>query len=382
MVDVLFVAPDLHRGGVGRCVSFIVDATPEMGISCSLFLLRGMDNEFTVNNPNVTRGLGCADSRIVFLLGLPWAIWGLIKTVRREQPAVICSHGLLCNLIVSLMRLFGKFRFRSVAFEHNAPSHHYRQNLLGRVKTWLMSHCYPRHDFVVGVSKGVANDLKAMLPGSRERCIHIYNGIDLAAVLEQSTAADWETPVQVSSNTVHPAPLLRVVALGRLAPAKGFETLIEAAQLLNDPRVIFDIVGEGPDESALQKQIDRTRSRSEVRLLGHRNNPFPLVARGNVFVLTSIRESFGNVLIEALALGLPVIATNCPYGPAEILEHGEYGVLVPVGDAVALAEALRKLLADEAARANFAFKGPQRAADFSLEQHCRQVVALFKPLLR
>jgi glycosyltransferase involved in cell wall biosynthesis len=382
MVDVLFVAPDLHRGGVGRCVSFIVDATPDMGISCSLFLLRGMDNEFNVNNPNVTRGLGCADSRLVFLLGLPLAIWRLIKAVRREQPAVICSHGLLCNLIVSLLRIFTKSRFRSVAFEHNAPSYHYRQNLLGRVKTWLMSHCYPRHDYVVGVSKGVANDLKAMLPGSRERCIHIYNGIDLDAVLQQSTAASSEAPVRARQDGADAEPLLRVVALGRLAPAKGFETLIEAARLLDDPRVTFDIVGEGPDQVALQKQIDRTRSRSQVRLLGHRNNPFPLVARGNVFVLTSIRESFGNVLIEALALGVPIIATNCPYGPAEILDHGKYGVLVPVSDAPALAEALRKLLADETVRANFAIKGPQRAADFSLEQHCRQVVALFKPLLR
>jgi glycosyltransferase involved in cell wall biosynthesis len=382
MVDVLFVAPDLHRGGVGRCVSFIVDATPDMGISCALFLLRGMDNEFDVNNPRVTRGLGCADSRVVFLFGLPLSIWRLIKTVRREQPAVICSHGLLCNLIVSLLRIFTKFRFRSVAFEHNAPSYHYRQNLLGRVKTWLMSHCYPRHDFVVGVSKGVANDLKAMLPGSRERCIHIYNGIDLDAVLQQSTDTTSEAPVRTSSDDAVAEPVLRVVALGRLAPAKGFETLIEAAQLLDDPRVAFDIVGEGPDQVALQKQIDRTQSRSQIRLLGHRNNPFPVVARGNVFVLTSIRESFGNVLIEALALGLPIIATNCPYGPAEILDHGEYGVLVPVGDAPALAEALRKLLADETVRANFAIKGPQRAADFSLEQHCRQVVALFKPLLR
>lgn len=376
MVDVLFVAPDLHRGGVGRCVSFIVDAAPGQGLNCALFLLRGMEGEYRVKNPQVTRGVARAESRLGLLLGMPLAIWRLAQAIRRMQPRVVCSHGLLCNLLVVVLRVLMRGRFRSVAFEHNSPRSHYSSTNLGRLKTWLLARCYPRHDRVVGVSKGVSNDLQAMMPQIRGRCVHIYNGIDLEAVHRQSRCPRDELLPPAD------APILRVVALGRLAPAKGFDTLIEAARLLDDPRVQIDIVGQGPEESSLLALIERSRSRTPVRLLGHHDNPFPLIASGAVFVMTSVRESFGNVLIEALTLGLPIISTNCPYGPAEILNYGEFGVLVPVGDAPTLALALSEMLADETARAHYAVNGPKRAAQFSLDQHCRQVVALFQPLLQ
>lgn len=375
MADVLFIAPDLHRGGVGRCVSFIVDAAPALGVTCALFLLRGRDRQYTVENPDVTFGLPQTESNLRMALGMPAALWRLYRTIRRTQPRIVCSHGLMCNFLVMVLRTLTRGTYRTVAFEHNAPRSHYAQARLGRLKTAMLTWCYPRHDRVVGVSRGVANDLKAMLPGLRDRCVPIYNGIDLQAVHEQS-----KSPAEKPG--VLDEPALRIVALGRLTDVKGFDILIEAARLLDDPSIGVDIVGEGPDEPALQKQIAQSPSRTTVRLMGHRDNPFPLIAAGTVFVMTSRRESFGNVLIEALTLGLPIIATNCPYGPAEILNQGQYGVLVPVDDAPALAQAIRAMLEDAPTRAHYAVQGPARADEFSLEEHCRQVVQLFQPLLR
>ncbi|WZB72350.1 glycosyltransferase [Achromobacter xylosoxidans] len=126
----------------------------------------------------------------------------------------------------------------------------------------------------------------------------------------------------------------------------------------------------------------RVPSRTTVRLAGHIDNPFPTIARAGAFALTSVRESFGNVLVEALCLGVPVISTDCPHGLTEILDATRYGLLVPVGDAPALAAAVRRLAYDTATRERLAAEGPVRADAFSLDRHCRDVIALFQPLMR
>ena len=137
-----------------------------------------------------------------------------------------------------------------------------------------------------------------------------------------------------------------------------------------------------PMIAALQRRIEQRPSRTRVTLAGHIDNPFPMLAGAGAFASTSLRESFGNVLVEALCLGVPVISTDCPHGPAEILDAGRYGLLVPVGDAAALADAVRRLADDAEMRQRLAEQGPARADFFSLERHCLNVIALFEPLLR
>ena len=98
MPDVLFVAPDLH-GGVGRCVAFIVDALPEQGVDSALFLLRSRNREYPVGNPKVTRALPVIESPTKLRLMLPVAFMRLVAQIRRDKPAIVCSHGLLCNML-------------------------------------------------------------------------------------------------------------------------------------------------------------------------------------------------------------------------------------------------------------------------------------------
>ena len=131
----------------------------------------------------------------------------------------------------------------------------------------------------------------------------------------------------------------------------------------------------------MQKRIDEHGSRTPVTLAGHIDNPFPVIAGAGAFALTSLRESFGNVLVEALCLGVPVISTDCPHGPAEILDAGRYGLLVPVGDAAALA-ARCGAWPTTAKRGTARRPRPRRADAFSLERHCRNVIALFRPLMQ
>ncbi|WMD21019.1 glycosyltransferase [Achromobacter seleniivolatilans] len=372
MPDVMFVAPDLH-GGVGRCVAFIVDALPEQGVDSSLFLLRSRNREYPVANPKVTRALPIIESSTKLRLMLPLAFFHLLRQIQRDKPAIVCSHGLLCNMLVVLAKKILRGTFSTVAFEHSSPAIHYGASRMRRLKYWLVSQTYRRHDAVVGVSRGVKEDLVSMFPPLRGKVHTIYNGVPLENVRRQSAlrpaAPDTQAPYHV-------------VAVGRLEAVKDYATLIDAAALLDDPGITFTILGEGSEHAALQQRIDERASRSPVRLAGHIDNPFPMIAGAGAFALTSLRESFGNVLVEALCLGVPVISTDCPHGPAEILDAGRYGLLVPVGDPAALADAVRRLAYDNEMREQLAAQGPERADAFSLERHCRNVIALFQPLMQ
>ncbi|CUR78350.1 N-acetylgalactosamine-N,N'-diacetylbacillosaminyl-diphospho-undecaprenol 4-alpha-N-acetylgalactosaminyltransferase [Achromobacter xylosoxidans] len=372
MPDVLFVAPDLH-GGVGRCVAFIADALPERGVDASLFLLRSRNREYPVANPRVTRALPVVESPASLRLMLPLAFARLLAQIRRERPAIVCSHGLLCNMLVVLARKILRGNFATVAFEHSSPAIHYGASRMRRLKCFLVSQTYRRHDAVVGVSRGVKEDLVSMFPPLRGKVRTIYNGVPLDDVREQGAAR--------AAPASDAAPY-HVVAVGRLEAVKDYATLIDAAALLDDPGIRFTILGEGSEHAALQRRIDARPSRSPVTLAGHIDNPFPVIAGAGAFALTSVRESFGNVLVEALCLGIPVISTDCPHGPAEILDSGRYGLLVPVGDAAALAAAVRRLAYDGDMRARLAADGPGRADAFSLERHCRDVIELFQPLMQ
>lgn len=374
MPDVLFVAPDLH-GGVGRCVAFIADALPERGVGAGLFLLRSRNREYPIANPRVTRALPVMESPTALRLMLPLAFARLVAQIRRDRPAIVCSHGLLCNMLVVLAKKVLRGDFAIVAFEHSSPAIHYGASRMRSLKCWLVSQTYRRHDAVVGVSRGVKEDLVSIFPPLRGKVRTIYNGVPLDDVREQSAAHSRPAPADAA------APY-HVVAVGRLEAVKDYATLIDAAALLDDPGIRFTILGEGSEHGALQKRIDARPSRSQVTLAGHIDNPFPVIASAGAFALTSVRESFGNVLVEALCLGVPVISTDCPHGPAEILDAGRYGLLVPVGDAAALAAAVRRLAYDGDMRERLAADGPGRADAFSLERHCRDVIDLFQPLMR
>jgi glycosyltransferase involved in cell wall biosynthesis len=372
MADILFVVPDLHRGGVGRCVYFMLEELPKHGLTTSLFCMREIEHEFSPSKATVTRGVARKLSNRTMQLSAPWGLMKLLATIRRERPAVVCSHGLFCNILVAAARMLMPGSFRSVAFEHNSPSAHYRSTSLGGLKRTLLRVCYGAHDDVVGVSRGVVRDLVAMVPSLEDKCRHIYNGIPLDDVRAQARAPGQTLPRDGK---------LHVISVGRLVSNKGFQTLIDAACLLNDPGIVFTIVGEGPQRAEFEGQIATRQPGSPVHLVGHIDNPFPMLASADILLSVSERESFGIVLVEALCLGVPVVATDCPSGPAEILEDGKFGELVPVGDAAAVARAIQNLADDGSRREHLAELGPHRAADFSLDRHCRNVADLFQPLL-
>ena len=226
---------------------------------------------------------------------------------------------------------------------------------------------YHRAPTVVAVSGGVRDALVGPLPHrlDPERVVVVPNPVDADEIVRLAGA-----PV--------PRPVrMRLCAVGRLVSAKGFDVLVEALARA-DLGAAWElvIVGDGPLRNGVEQAVARHRLGAQVRLVGHLANPYPLVASADIVVQPSRWEGFGIAVLEALALGRPVIATSCPGGVAEILGGGRFGVLVPPGDADALAGGLRRLADDRRLRELLAELGPGRAADFSPVRVAGQLVDL------
>jgi glycosyltransferase involved in cell wall biosynthesis len=174
-----------------------------------------------------------------------------------------------------------------------------------------------------------------------------------------------------------------VITVGRHTKQKDQETLIRAfARTLERVPARLVLVGQGPWRSNLEALVAELGIGDAVLFAGWQENPFCWMARSDLFVLSSRFEGFGNVIVEAMACGLPVICTDCRGGPSEIVRGGEDGILVPVGDVETLAGAITKLLLDEVLRAEFAQKAQCRAAAFDISQIGIQYEEILQSVVR
>jgi glycosyltransferase involved in cell wall biosynthesis len=195
---------------------------------------------------------------------------------------------------------------------------------------------YRAADLLIGVSDGACDGLRELLGDDAPPIRRIYSPIDIQRIA--ALAAERPTHPWFTDRT---GPLL--VSVGRLSRIKDQMTMVRALALLpSDCRLV--IFGEGKQRGALEGLAQRLGVAARVALPGHSPNPFAHVARADLFVLSSRFEGFGNALLEALIVGTPVVSTDCPTGPREILGGGLYGRLVPIGDPGAMAQAITDTL--------------------------------------
>ena len=206
-------------------------------------------------------------------------------------------------------------------------------------RSWhLRRHLYSRAAHFVSVSQGVSDSVTETLGVASEKITTIYNPV--VTPYFQSEMA--ETPNHPWFFDGGPPVVLSV---GRLSRQKDFSTLIRAFSLVAARRACRLIVlGEGKERRRLERLVRKLGLEDRVSLPGWADNPLAFMSHASLFVVSSISEGFGRVVVEALACGCPCISTDYPAGPAEILCHGELGALVPVGDQVALAEAMHQVL--------------------------------------
>jgi glycosyltransferase involved in cell wall biosynthesis len=293
----------------------------------------------------------------------------LARYLRRERPHALLSASHYVNLAALWGRRLAGTRTRLVISQQTQLSRAIantsfpgrRRPLLG----WMVRHFYAAADTIVAVSNGVADDLAAVATLPRPGIHTIYNPVvtpELMVKAREPLDHPWFTP------GAPPA----VLAVGRLAEQKDFPTLLRAFTRVRAIRLVrLLILGEGGKRRELEALATALGVAGDVALPGVSENPFAYMARAAVFVLSSAYEGLPTVLIEALACGCPVVSTDCPSGPAEILAGGAYGPLVPVGDDAALAKAILSVLETppdpDRLRARAALFSVDRAADRYLD---------------
>jgi glycosyltransferase involved in cell wall biosynthesis len=261
--------------------------------------------------------------------------------LRCERPDALLAATPYLNLVAVWAKRLARVRTRVLVSERNNVSFRVENKPRQGSLPPLLRRTYAMADVITAVSHAVADDLASTTGLPRESIATIYNPV-VPSDLPQRARAPIDHPWLLPGT----APV--VLGVGRLTPVKDFPTLLRAfAQVRRVLNARLMILGEGknPEESA-ERRLELMALATElgvaedVSMPGFVDNPFAYMALASVFVLSSLWEGFGNVIVEALACGCPVVSTDCPDGPGEILDRGRYGRLVPVGDYGAMAEAI------------------------------------------
>lgn len=264
----------------------------------------------------------------------------LVQYLRREKPHVLLT-GLHTNLIALWAAKLSNASTKIAVSERNTFSirtRHYRNDLRMRLMPWLIRRFYPEAEYLIAVSKGVAEDLAETARIPRERIHIIYNPVITPELKEMSTI-----PVNHPWFSADSPPV--ILGIGRLSAQKDFTTLLQAFSLVRQSipcRLL--ILGEGEERTGLETLVRSLGIEEDVELPGFVDNPYPYMRNAAVFVLSSRWEGLPGVLIEALYCCRAIVSTDCPSGPREILQNGKTGQLVPVGDVHMMGKAIRKAL--------------------------------------
>jgi glycosyltransferase involved in cell wall biosynthesis len=273
-------------------------------------------------------------------------LWNLVAYLRQYQPKVLMTGthfineiGIIANLLAKIVN-HSQTKTKICVLEHTNISVEYKfvEQRSSQIIPWTSQLLYPFADHIVAVSHGVAQDLSKLSHLPLDHIQVIYNPI-LLENLDQ--LAQEEITFDEFKNKDCPI----VLGAGRFVTQKDFKTLIKAFKTVRSQiKAKLILMGGGTQKQQLQNLCQELGLEQDVHLLNFVSNPYPLIAHADVFVLSSRWEGLPTVLVEALALGTPIVSTDCPSGPREILQDGHYGTLVPVGDTEAMAAAILETL--------------------------------------
>ena len=287
-----------------------------------------------------------------------------IRYLGRDRPSVVMSALLRPNVVALAAKMLFRGNYRVLVRQDITLSDAFTKNSFRNRMMWRVFKCLlPVAENIISVSQGVADDLRAVIPSASHKVITIYNPV-VWPDHEEKAAAPVGHPWFNDSTT----PV--VLSVGRLVPQKDFATLLRAfAQVVACRPARLVILGEGPERQNLSGDAERLGITQHVDMPGFRVNPFAYMSKSNVFALSSRYEGLPTVLIEAIASGTPVVSTDCPSGPSEILEQGKWGPLVPVGDWRAMAEAMLDTLDNPIAPDQLIARASDFSADASIDRY-------------
>lgn len=367
---IVFVINSLSTGGAERVLMTVMANAPSDAWDLHLVLLDTLE-EHRVPPKGVTV------HRLDAACKVGPSIRQLHRKLKELQPHLVVSFLVRANIaaVISAKRL----GVPVVISERAQLSTH----LEGKRGGWRATASkvpprliYPQADHIIAVSEGVREDLIERFGVKARRVTSIPNPYDVDRIQQDGHQAS-EIPL----------PQRFMVSVGRLVESKGFADLIDAYAMAR-PAMPLVILGEGPERDALATRAETLGMQDRIQFGGYVRNPFAVVSRADLFVSASHCEGFPNALAEAMALGVPVVATDCPSGPAELLDEvaatgtrdvyaARHGLMTPVGKPAILAKALEQM-SDELMRREYARRARSRIADFGVARITERYWAVFE----
>ena len=351
--------PDLRGGGVERIRLVLAREFTRLGHTVEFVLMRATGDLL----PEAQRDFAVVD------LATPRArnvAPALVRYLRQRRPDALIAAMWPLTVIAPLAARMAGFRGKVLVSEHNTLTQQYKAwgslHRFGVRASTLVG--YRLASARVGVSLGVCADIAGLSFMSQGLFTTIYNPV------RPAIQPGWDD--LRASHALWGTDGARILTVGSLKDQKNHALLLRAFAAMSRPEARLMLLGQGTNEAALRALASDLGIADRVIFAGFHADPSPFYATADLFVLSSDHEGFGNVIVEALSFGLPVVSTDCPSGPAEILQGGRFGTLVPVGDAHALARAMSNALVAPVDRATLI----RRAADFAPETAARKYLDL------
>lgn len=367
-IKIILIISSLKQGGAERVITYIASYLKKEKYEISLILYE-KKGEFLDELPG---HIHIYDFRKRTPRDFIRLILSTRKVIKEAKPDIVLSFLFYTNIVTGLAVLFLKRNFKIILSERNYPPEFLLRTHFGWVKKLLMMFTYPKADLVIPNSNLTKIELGKNFNVRSDKLKTIYNPIDLEKVIEKS-----------HEEVVHPffgdKNSQVIISVGRLVSQKRFDRLLRVFSLvkkLNENARLI-IVGDGELRAYLSELAVELNIHESVDFIGFQANPYAWVFKADIFVLSSDFEGFPNVLLESMACRTPIISTDCPSGPNEVIVNGVNGLLVPPHDEEGMAVAVNTLLDNRELREKFAKEGLNRVEEFAIEKILPQYEDLF-----
>lgn len=334
-----FFIPDLSVGGAEQVAITIANGLATRGYDIDLLLSRAsgelrseLSEQVSIVElpPSTTPVVGVAAH-------LPF----LATYLNKRKPAALFPHLEHPSIVSLAINRFLNTDTAVIPTQHSAFGHEVEATPKDQIVRRIVPRLYPASDQIVSVSEGVADSLTDRTPVERSDISVLYNPVDVEQIRERASQPVEHEWVEGNDRDV-------VLFVGRHARQKNLDGWVRAFEKIvnKNPDARAIIAGKGPCREQVQATVERLGLSDTVSLPGFVDNPYRYMRKSDVFLLSSRYEGLPTVLIECLAVGCPVVSTDCPSGPREILSDGEHGTLVPMDDIDGLANAVCDTLAD------------------------------------
>lgn len=362
MKKVLFYMYNLAGGGAERTVINIINNLDKDRIKPILVIGSKTNNDYLylINKNIKIIQLDCKRHRE--------SLWKLAKVIKKEEPDLLFSTLNMNNIVLTGSRLLTFKKIPVIVREANTRSEVGNISLVNKILTYISYNHIASQ--VISLSNGVKDDLVKNFNVNEKRIQVIYNPVDITNIEEKKKEGITDFEKNKDQKVI--------IAVGKLGRQKDYPTLLKAMKKVSEKKnVKLLILGKGPDEKELKQTCFDLDISDRVTFLGFKNNPYKYIYQADIFVLSSIWEGFGHVIVESMAVGTPVVVTDCKSGPAEILKEDEYGILVPTKNPEILSSKIIELLDDEKKYNMYKERGFQRANDFNVHKIVNQYETVF-----